>query len=121
MQQRFGGRLGELYAAYAQVVQRWPADKLRPGHCYKKVLRQHMDAKFDRLSTMHGPALDGELARARREVDALQSLVAGEYRARFKAPESLTSPRSQPDYYRKLLASIDAAAASGKSSSLRVD
>ncbi|KAJ2711734.1 hypothetical protein H4R19_003105 [Coemansia spiralis] len=118
---KYAGALGDLHRAYARLVSQWPADRLRPTHCYQKVLAQHMDAHFARLAALQGAALAPELERTRREIAALQDLVASKYRAQYKLSPAITDPASHRGYYTKLLESIDSAAASGKKSSLRVD
>ncbi|KAJ2796212.1 hypothetical protein H4R21_004804 [Coemansia helicoidea] len=119
--QKYAGVLGDLHRAYARLVGQWPVDRLRPTHCYKKVLAQHMDAQFERLAALQGAALAPELERVRREIAALQDLAANTYRTQHRLSATVTNPASHPGYYTKLLDSIDSAAASGKKLSLRVD
>ncbi|KAJ2160853.1 hypothetical protein GGF46_001910 [Coemansia sp. RSA 552] len=118
---RCAGKLGELHAAYSRVVGLWPVDRLRPTHCYRKILKQQMTAKFDKLAAMHGPQVNREMARIEQEIGALDRLVASRYQSQFKTSPSLMSPASQPTYYARLLKSIDQAAASAAPTSLRVD
>ncbi|KAJ1727661.1 hypothetical protein LPJ61_004459, partial [Coemansia biformis] len=116
---RYAGKLGELHTAYARLVGLWPADKLRPTHCYKRVLGQHMDAQFDRMAAIQGAALGRELERVQQEIAVLQKLVANKYRTQHRLSAAITDPASHRGYYTKLLGSIDKAVASGKQLSLR--
>ncbi|KAJ2140714.1 hypothetical protein IW136_002511 [Coemansia sp. RSA 678] len=118
---RYAGKLGELHSAYTRVVSLWPVDKLRPSHCYKNVLNQQMNLKFEKLSTIHGTQLNQELDRIEQEITALNNLVKSKYRFQNKVSEDITNPASHRGYYTKLLESIDRASQSKDKGNLRID
>ncbi|KAJ1822080.1 hypothetical protein LPJ60_002238 [Coemansia sp. RSA 2675] len=118
---RYTGKLSDLYQSYARVIGQWPADKLRPTHCYKGVLRAQLKAKFDRLDALHGEELSREAGLVQREQEALSNLVSNKYRSQYKVSKALVDPVSHKGYYAKLLESIDSAVKSNKKTSLRVD
>ncbi|ORX72234.1 hypothetical protein DL89DRAFT_265843 [Linderina pennispora] len=100
---KYTGKLGELYKAYSRAVSLWPADKLRPTHSYRDVLKRQMTNKFDKL------------------ISAIENLVSSKYRAENKLSEAITDPVSNKGYYTKLIASIDDAVKQNKKTALRVD
>ncbi|KAJ2591952.1 hypothetical protein H4R99_006576 [Coemansia sp. RSA 1722] len=118
---RFAGTLGELHTAYQRVVGLWPTDKLRPTHCYKSMLKQQMNKKFDRLSTLNGAQLNSEIALVKKELKALNNLVSSKYKSQYKVSEAISDPVSHRGYYTKLVDSIDKAIKSDQKTSLRVD
>ncbi|KAJ1884933.1 hypothetical protein GGI03_000205 [Coemansia sp. RSA 2337] len=118
---RYTGKLSDLYQSYARVIGQWPADKLRPTHCYKGVLKAQMKTKFDRLNSLRGEELSREAGLVERELEALSNLVSNKYRSQYKVSEALADPVSNKGYYTKLLESIDSAVKSNKRTSLRVD
>ncbi|KAI8321436.1 hypothetical protein GQ54DRAFT_182479 [Martensiomyces pterosporus] len=118
---RYTGKLADLHKAYSRAVSLWPADKLRPTHCYKNALKQQINSKFDRLNTLRGDELGREVDVIEKELAALENLVSNKYRAQHKVSESISDPVSNKGYYTRLLDSIDKAVKSNKKSSLRVD
>ncbi|KAJ1957338.1 hypothetical protein EC988_000883 [Linderina pennispora] len=118
---KYTGKLGELYKAYSRAVSLWPADKLRPTHSYRDVLKRQMTNKFDKLSALHGDQLNQGLAVVEKEVSAIENLVSSKYRAENKLSEAITDPVSNKGYYTKLIASIDDAVKQNKKTALRVD
>ncbi|KAJ2726247.1 hypothetical protein GGI07_000724 [Coemansia sp. Benny D115] len=118
---KFTGKLGVLHDAYQRVVSAWPVDKLRPTHCYKTVLKQQMNKKFDRLGSLHGEKLAIEYAQAEKELAALKNLASNKYRTQYKVSEAISDPISRKGYYIQLIASIDEAIKSNKKTGLRVD
>ncbi|KAJ2813003.1 hypothetical protein H4S07_000997 [Coemansia furcata] len=118
---RYTGKLSDLHQSYARVIGQWPADKLRPTHCYKNVLKAQMKTKFDKLNLLHGEELSREAGVVELEIGALSNLVSNKYRSQYKVSEALVDPVSHKGYYTKLLESIDSAVKSNKKTSLRVD
>ncbi|KAJ2447906.1 hypothetical protein GGF42_005314 [Coemansia sp. RSA 2424] len=118
---RYTGKLSDLCQSYARVIGQWPADKLRPTHCYKAVLKAQMKAKFDKLGALHGEELSREAGLVEQELKALSNLASNKYRSQYKVSEALADPVSHKGYYAKLLGSIDNAVKSDKKTSLRVD
>ncbi|KAI7831955.1 hypothetical protein BX661DRAFT_204246 [Kickxella alabastrina] len=118
---RISGKLGELQAAYQRAVSLWPMDKLRPTHCYKSVLKQQMNKKFDKLSALRGDQLNSEITVVQKELDALNNLVSNRYRSQYKVSEAISDPVSHKGYYTQLLNSIDDAVKTNRKTSLRVD
>ncbi|KAJ2397170.1 hypothetical protein GGI23_003634 [Coemansia sp. RSA 2559] len=118
---KYSGKLGELYQTYSRLVSRWPVDNLRPTHCYKNALKQHMDSKFDRIDEMHGEGVNQELAAVEKEIQSLSNLVKNKHKTQFAVSGDLKDPISNKGYYTRLLSSIDDAVQSKKTTSLRVD
>ncbi|KAJ1800112.1 hypothetical protein LPJ59_001337 [Coemansia sp. RSA 2399] len=118
---KYSGKLGELYRAYSRLVSQWPVDNLRPTHCYKNALKQHMDSKFDRIDAMHGEGVNREFAVVEKELASLGNLVKNKHKTQYSVSEDLKDPISNKGYYTNLLSSIDDAVKSKKTTSLRVD
>ncbi|KAJ1842369.1 hypothetical protein LPJ73_005827 [Coemansia sp. RSA 2703] len=118
---RFTGKLGELHSAYQRVISSWPADKLRPTHCYKSILKTQMNAKFDRIGALRGDDLSRQIVLVEKEIAALNSLLSNKYRSQYRLSDGINDPVSHKGYYVKLLNSIDEAVKSNKKTALRVD
>ncbi|KAJ2557114.1 hypothetical protein EV175_001542 [Coemansia sp. RSA 1933] len=118
---KYSGKLGELYQAYSRLVSQWPVDKLRPTHCYRNVLTQSMDRKFDKISVLRGDSVNQELTTIAKEIESLNSLLKSKYKTNYAVSDDLKDPVSNKGYYEKLLTSIDDAVKSNKTTSLRVD
>ncbi|KAJ2749001.1 hypothetical protein H4S06_004767 [Coemansia sp. BCRC 34490] len=118
---KYPGKLGELYQTYSRLVSQWPADKLRPTHCYKNALNRHMKSNFDRVSVMRGESVNAELATFEREIDSLTNLLKNRYKSQSTLSSDMADPVSNKGYYTKLLSSIDNAVKANRPTSLRVD
>ncbi|KAJ1962806.1 hypothetical protein GGI12_002430 [Dipsacomyces acuminosporus] len=118
---RYTGKLGELYKSYSRAVSLLPADRLRPTHCYRNALKQQMESRFEKLSTLRGEESTKEMSAIERELTALSNLASNRYKSGFKVSEALCDPVSNKGYYTRLLDSIDSAIKSNKKTSLRVD
>ncbi|KAJ1664370.1 hypothetical protein IW140_004124 [Coemansia sp. RSA 1813] len=118
---KYSGKLGDLYQTYSRLVSQWPVDKLRPTHCYKNSLKQHMVSNFGRISALRGESVNQELIKVERELASLNNMLKSKHKTHYAISEDLKDPISNKGYYTKLLSSIDDAIKSKKATSLRVD
>ncbi|KAL1924005.1 uncharacterized protein VTP21DRAFT_7040 [Calcarisporiella thermophila] len=99
-----------LYRSYLRVLARWPKDPLRPTRDPRKVLAARVQEAFHRGPNSREQDLNLEeaLAKGKSELKALEKLLTNEYKNRYQLSDKILNPASNPNYYTRLLAGIDA-------------
>ncbi|RPB05655.1 hypothetical protein L873DRAFT_1661911, partial [Choiromyces venosus 120613-1] len=86
---------------YMTILSHWPTDPLRPNLSFPDFVRRHVEQQFTQ------PKIDE--AYEKRQLNALSSLLEDRYKKMYPATDHVLMPKSQPDYYRKLLEELEAA------------
>ncbi|KAJ1921230.1 hypothetical protein H4219_000829 [Mycoemilia scoparia] len=92
-----------------RVVERWPADKLRPTHCFKTILGGYVQREFqaNQKAVVNKEALANRLKRAEVNLAALDRIVSNEAMKKYPLPSRLRHPVEKPKYYDELIKAID--------------
>ncbi|KAI7901117.1 uncharacterized protein BX663DRAFT_514992 [Cokeromyces recurvatus] len=94
-----------LYRSFLKVMQKWPVDKVRPKRDLKQIMSNRIEETF-RKPLLNKDQLD--MTQAKRELAALERLLNNEFKERFPLSEKILSPASNPKYYSRLIASLNA-------------
>ncbi|KAG2198025.1 hypothetical protein INT47_004992 [Mucor saturninus] len=92
-----------LYRSFLKVIQKWPADKVRPTRDLKGVLTTRVEETFRKPLANEG-SLD--IVKAQRELVALEKLLNNEFKEKHPLSDKILSPASNPDYYSSLVNSL---------------
>ncbi|KAI8987283.1 NADH ubiquinone oxidoreductase subunit NDUFA12-domain-containing protein [Mycotypha africana] len=88
---------------YLQVVRAWPKDELRPNRGMKEILAKRVEEGFK------GPnANELDIKKAQRELKALQSILDNKFKNDYPLPQQLFRPVDNPQYYERLISSLEA-------------
>ncbi|KAI8362765.1 NADH ubiquinone oxidoreductase subunit NDUFA12-domain-containing protein [Blakeslea trispora] len=91
-----------LYRSYMRIVRDWPEDKVRPNRGMKQVLEKRVEETF---RTAHP---DIHLEKAKKELESLESLLDNTFKEKYPISEKILTPASHPNYYSKLISSLEA-------------
>lgn len=115
--------LQSLYRSYLRLIADWPTDRVRPNRDMKKVLTARVQEMFRQKDNAQV-----DIEEARRQLDALERLLANEFKEKVNILECLStavfgscltclqyplsdkivSPASNPNYYSRLVSSLEA-------------
>lgn len=97
---------------WIKIISQWPKDKLRPQEVtFQTLMRKRLDkyenpAKAAESAKVKGNAanvqpidLTWNEAKEARQVNALYSLMDDKFARKYKLPQNLRRPLSQPDHY----------------------
>ncbi|KAG0210309.1 hypothetical protein BGX28_009465 [Mortierella sp. GBA30] len=94
-----------LYRAYLRVINKWPADPIRPTRNMKTALRSQVTESF--RSPLNPGDSNNTLAYrikdAQVQLEALQKITQNEYKQKYPLSSKLLTPASNPNYYSKLV------------------
>ncbi|KAG2189327.1 hypothetical protein INT44_004469 [Umbelopsis vinacea] len=98
-----------LYRSYLRLIADWPADLVRPNRDMKKVLTARVQEMFRQTDN----SAQVDVAEARRQLEALERLLANDFKEKVKTytyplSDKIVSPASNPNYYSRLVASLEA-------------
>ncbi|OBZ84849.1 hypothetical protein A0J61_07101 [Choanephora cucurbitarum] len=91
-----------LYRSYMRIVRDWPEDKVRPNRGMKQVLEKRVEETF---RTAHP---DIHLEKAKKELESLELLLENTFKEKYPISEKILTPASNPNYYSKLISSLEA-------------
>jgi hypothetical protein len=110
-----------LYRSYMRIVREWPSDKVRPNRGMKQILEKRVEETF-RASNPESINME----KARKELDALESLLDNKFKdkvirslryyssslnsfiSQYPISDKILTPASNPNYYSKLVSSLEA-------------
>ncbi|CUS11405.1 unnamed protein product [Tuber aestivum] len=112
-----------LQKQYMTLLSHWPADPLRPNLSFPDTLRRRVEQE---LGTPHPPESSPQTPTntdakevgvgskfdegyEKRQLNALSSLLEDRYKKMYPITDRILMPKSQPDYYKKLLDELDVA------------
>ncbi|PWW78117.1 hypothetical protein C7212DRAFT_363058 [Tuber magnatum] len=111
-----------LQKQYMTLLSHWPVDPLRPNLSFPDSLRrrveQELGATYPPGSGSPPPVNAGTKVEAgskfneeyeKRQLNALSSLLEDRYKKMYPITDHILMPKSQPDYYNKLLEELDVA------------
>ncbi|KAI9284363.1 hypothetical protein BC943DRAFT_361377 [Umbelopsis sp. AD052] len=93
-----------LYRSYLRLIADWPADLVRPNRDMKKVLTARVQEMFRQTDN----SAQVDVAEARRQLEALERLLANDFKEKYPLSDKIVSPASNPNYYSRLVASLEA-------------
>ncbi|KAF9931959.1 hypothetical protein BGZ75_003686 [Mortierella antarctica] len=94
-----------LYRAYLRVINRWPADPIRPTRNMKTALRSQVTETFRSplASGANHDTLAARIKDAQVQLEALQKITNNEFKQKYPLSPKLLTPASNPNYYSKLV------------------
>ncbi|KAJ2962775.1 hypothetical protein NQZ79_g2080 [Umbelopsis isabellina] len=92
-----------LYRSYLRLISEWPVDRVRPNRDMKKVLTARVQEMFRQTDNAQV-----DIQEARRQLDALERLLSNEFKEKYPLSDKIVSPASNPNYYSRLVASLEA-------------
>ncbi|CAO3567588.1 unnamed protein product [Mortierella alpina] len=94
-----------LYRAYLRVINRWPADPIRPTRNMKTALRSQVTETFQSplASGANHDTLAARIKDAQVQLEALQKITNNEFKQKYPLSPKLLTPASNPNYYSKLV------------------
>lgn len=114
-----------LYRSYLRLIADWPADRVRPNRDMKQVLTARVQEMFRQKD--NGQV---DVEQARKQLDALERLLSNEFKEKvrkldvetyinipsilnthcmqYPLSDKIVSPASNPNYYSRLVASLEA-------------
>ncbi|KAI8084258.1 NADH ubiquinone oxidoreductase subunit NDUFA12-domain-containing protein [Gilbertella persicaria] len=96
--------------SYMRIVNEWPVDKVRPTRGMKQVLEKRVEEAF------RAPSVEFmNLEKAHQELKALESLLDNTFKEKYPISDKILTPASNPNYYSKLMSSLEASKDSQKS------
>ncbi|GAB5592543.1 hypothetical protein Unana1_07443 [Umbelopsis nana] len=95
--------LQSLYRSYLRLIADWPTDRVRPNRDMKKVLTARVQEMFRQKDNAQV-----DIKEARRQLDALERLLANEFKEKYPLSDKIVSPASNPNYYSRLVSSLEA-------------
>ncbi|KAF9548898.1 hypothetical protein EC957_005250 [Mortierella hygrophila] len=95
-----------LYRSFLRVINKWPADPIRPTRNMKTALRSQVTESFrSPLTTGTGnqDTLASRIKDAQAQLEALQKITHNEFKQKYPLSSKLLTPASNPNYYSKLV------------------
>ncbi|KAK3835992.1 MAG: hypothetical protein JOS17DRAFT_735729 [Linnemannia elongata] len=95
-----------LYRSFLRVINKWPADPIRPTRNMKTALRSQVTESFrSPLSVGAGSqdTLASRIKDAQVQLEALQKITNNEFKQKYPLSPKLLTPASNPNYYSKLV------------------
>ncbi|KAG0008795.1 hypothetical protein BGZ80_003046 [Entomortierella chlamydospora] len=93
-----------LYRSYLRVINKWPADPIRPTRNMKTALRSQVTESFrSPITGANNDTLSAKIADAKIQLEALQKITHNEFKQKYPLSSKLLTPASNPNYYSKLV------------------
>ncbi|CAM0134945.1 hypothetical protein VKS41_000481 [Umbelopsis sp. WA50703] len=92
-----------LYRSYLRLISEWPVDRVRPNRDMKKVLTARVQEMFRQTDNAQI-----DIQEARQQLNALERLLSNEFKEKYPLSDKIVSPASNPNYYSRLVASLEA-------------
>ncbi|KAF8944714.1 hypothetical protein BGZ47_003780 [Haplosporangium gracile] len=95
-----------LYRSFLRVINKWPADPIRPTRNMKTALRSQVTESFRSpltASTGGQDTLASRIKDAQVQLEALQKITHNEFKQKYPLSPKLLTPASNPNYYSKLV------------------
>ncbi|CAO3682310.1 hypothetical protein CU097_006467 [Rhizopus azygosporus] len=90
-----------LYRSYLRIVREWPEDKVRPNRGMKQVLAKKVEEQFRSSSNI-------DYDKSVQEMKALDYLLDNRFKEKYPISDKILMPAGNPNYYKKLLSSLEA-------------
>lgn len=126
-----------LYRSYLRIVREWPEDKVRPNRGMKQILEKRVEETFRTTD----PTKEINLEVARKELAALESLLDNTFKnkvlflyllalkpllislfyfSQYPISDNILTPAGNPNYYSKLVSSLEASKDGSRSALARL-
>lgn len=105
-----------LYRSYLRIVREWPEDKVRPNRGMKQILEKRVEETFRTTN----PTKELDLEVARKELAALESLLDNTFKEKYPISDNILTPAGNPNYYSKLVSSLEASKDGSRSALARL-
>ncbi|KAF9122670.1 hypothetical protein BGW39_009578 [Mortierella sp. 14UC] len=93
-----------LYRSFLRVINKWPADPIRPTRNMKTALRSQVTESFRSPFAPGGQdTLASRVQDAQVQLEALQKITRNEFKHKYPLSPKLLTPASNPNYYSKLV------------------
>ncbi|KAG0297891.1 hypothetical protein BGZ97_004205 [Linnemannia gamsii] len=92
-----------LYRSFLRVINKWPADPIRPTRNMKTALRSQVTETFRSPLTAGQDTLASRIKDAQVQLEALQKITHNEFKQKYPLSPKLLTPASNPNYYSKLV------------------
>ncbi|KAF9322811.1 hypothetical protein BGZ91_004038 [Linnemannia elongata] len=95
-----------LYRSFLRVINKWPADPIRPTRNMKTALRSQVTESFRSplaAGTGSQDTLASRIKDAQVQLEALQKITHNEFKQKYPLSPKLLTPASNPNYYSKLV------------------
>ncbi|KAF9113612.1 hypothetical protein BGX27_001202 [Mortierella sp. AM989] len=90
-----------LYRAFLRVINKWPADPIRPTRNMKTALKSQLTEAF--RNPNNNLSLPARIADAHLQLDALKTITNNHFKQKYPLSSKLLTPASNPNYYSKLV------------------
>ncbi|RCH89852.1 hypothetical protein CU098_008544 [Rhizopus stolonifer] len=90
-----------LYRSYLRIVKEWPEDKIRPSRGMKQLLDKKVKDQFRLQHTI-------DYSKTQQEMKALDYLLDNKFQEKYPISEKILMPATNPNYYSKLISSLEA-------------
>ncbi|KAG0129110.1 hypothetical protein HOY82DRAFT_521980 [Tuber indicum] len=108
---------------YMTLLSHWPADPLRPNLSFPDFLRRRVEQELGSPHQLESSPLSAvstavkevearpkfDEMHEKRQLNALSSLLEDRYKKMYPVTDHILAPKSQPDYYKKLLEELEVA------------
>ncbi|ORE19276.1 NDUFA12-domain-containing protein [Rhizopus microsporus] len=91
----------EPFESYLRIVREWPEDKVRPNRGMKQVLAKKVEEQFRSSSNI-------DYDKSVQEMKALDYLLDNRFKEKYPISDKILMPAGNPNYYKKLLSSLEA-------------
>ncbi|KAF8536134.1 hypothetical protein BDD12DRAFT_852447 [Trichophaea hybrida] len=117
-----------LHRQYVALIHHWPIDPLRPTISFRETLSARVNQYFGThveadatipsqntpaitpASSAEGkPVVKFDANTVQKEIDILGNLLEDRFKKAYPLKENMLRPKSNPEYYEKLLKELDAA------------
>ncbi|KAG0376209.1 hypothetical protein BGX24_008127 [Mortierella sp. AD032] len=93
-----------LYRSFLRVINKWPADPIRPTRNMKTALRSQVTETFrSPLAAGGQDTLASRVKDAQAQLEALQNITHNVFKQKYPLSPKLLTPASNPNYYSKLV------------------
>ncbi|KAF9436474.1 hypothetical protein BGZ76_003905 [Entomortierella beljakovae] len=93
-----------LYRSYLKVINKWPADPIRPTRNMKTALRSQITESFrNPVTGTNNNTVPARIHDAQIQLEALKKITNNEFKQKYPLSSKMLTPASNPNYYSKLV------------------